>query len=167
MATPDVPGYTAPAKPATPTSPAIPEIMAADELHTGCWAEHDDESSLILVEDVTDEKVIYTIFDVNKKIEYRDSMHPDLFKRSYTFRSGEAVANELWTWHDKTKFPFERIMENKKFALTIEDKITAAIRVAEALKLESTQLRADRRRFSSVMGMIDKLQSALSRLRGI
>ena len=147
MATPEVPGY-------------LPQNQ--DTLAAGCWGEHKDDSSLILVEEVENERVIYTIFDIDNKKEFRDQMPIDLFMRSYSYVSGESVASLQWVWHDKTIFPWRKVIDNDAL---IERKETAAVKVAENLNLEGKELVKDPKRFSSIRKLVNKLQEAISRLR--
>src|SRR5262245_2443793 len=107
-----------------------------DELAMGCWAEHDD-GSLIFVESTEANRVIYSIFDLAKEppIEYRDAMPESSFKKTFSWKTG---AFEKWTWHDKTPFPWDRIIENG-FAdgekpVSADHTLTAAERVAESLR---------------------------------
>jgi hypothetical protein len=82
-----------------------------DELAMGCWAEHDD-GSLILVESTEASRIIYSIFDMAKEppIEYRDAMPEVSFKK--TFSWDPKSANEKWARHDKTPFPWEKIIDS-------------------------------------------------------
>ncbi len=100
MSTNDVPG-------------AKPENR--DTLAMGAWAEHKD-GSLILVEGTEGGKAIYSVFDMAKDppIEYRDAMLEKDFKTTYSWdATGKKPGpNERWTWHDKTPFPWDRIVKN-------------------------------------------------------
>ncbi len=91
MSTADVPG-------------AVPANL--DTLHTGCWAENaDDDNSYILVEGVENGRVVYEVFDTSKTppVAFRDVMSETRFKQRFT-RAG-------WTWHDKTEFPWESVIQ--------------------------------------------------------
>jgi hypothetical protein len=98
MSTNDVPG-------ANPSN--------GDSLGMGCWAEHSD-GSLMLVESTEASRVIYSMFDMSRDppIEYRDAMPESSFKKTFSWdptrRSGP---NEKWVWHDKTPFPWDRIIK--------------------------------------------------------
>lgn len=122
MATNDVPG-------ANPVN--------NDELHVGCWAEHAD-GSLILVMGLTKGRVVYSIFDLSTDppVEYRDAMPEDGFKKDFSFASGK----DKWTWHDKTEFPWNRVMKDFKdgsrFA-SANDLINAAQRVVKSRSIRS------------------------------
>lgn len=95
MSTNDVPGYNE---------------DNHDELGVGCWAEHDD-GSLIFVESTEANRVIYSVFDMSKKpiVEYRDSMMEGAFKKTFSWDSKSK--KDRWTWHDKTAFPWDRIIK--------------------------------------------------------
>ena len=89
---------------------------ANDVLFKGCWAEADAES-LLFVEDI-DEKdniVIFNIFDLSKDpiLDYRDSMTIDDFKEEFSYGSkmNKKIKGNKWTWHDKTKFPWKKIIK--------------------------------------------------------
>lgn len=86
-----------------------------DKLAMGAWAEHAD-GSLILVESTEGNRAIYSVFDLSKEppIEFRDAMPEVSFKTTYSWKPGGKAAgtpNEKWTWHDKTPFPWDRIIK--------------------------------------------------------
>jgi hypothetical protein len=55
------------------------------------------------------------VFDVSKEppMEYRDAMPQDGFKKHFSWDpdGSDADDNIKWKWHDKTPFPWERIIE--------------------------------------------------------
>lgn len=128
MSTNDVPGF---------------DPKNNDTLHMGCWSEHDD-GSLIFVESTEGNRVVYSIFDKAKDpvVEYRDSMPEINFKRQFSWKSGGAgLSKERWTWHDKTPFPWDRVIKNGaqdglRYA-SVEGLKTAAQRVGESLRLQA------------------------------
>jgi hypothetical protein len=146
MSTNDVPGF----------NPAN-----NDELCAMCWAEHDD-GSLILVESTEGSRVIYSIFDMSKDppIEYRDAMPEASFKRTFSWKSDDvndiahrsksAMSHNIkWTWHDKTPFPWDRVIrsgaqDGGRHAFA-EHTLNAAERVAESLRLRGNKIRDDLR----------------------
>ena len=81
-----------------------------DELAAGCWAEHDD-GSLILVNAVSDDRVIFEIFDPAGKAgeSVRDEYPVEQFKVDFSWPAN----GDKWVWHDKTPFPYERIMTDR------------------------------------------------------
>jgi hypothetical protein len=81
-----------------------------DVLAMGCWAEHED-GSLIFVESVEAGTVVYSMFDVSAEpvVEYRDAMPEKGFAKRFSWLGKNDVK---WTWHDKTAFPWERVMEH-------------------------------------------------------
>ena len=132
MSTNDVPG-------------AKPENR--DVLAMGCWAEADD-GSLIFVESVEAGKVVYSIFDMaqDPPIEYRDAMANGAFRSVFSWPTD---TGDKWTWHDKTPFPWDRVMEDFKPAFRPASALatmTAAQRVAQSLHLHGEELARDRRR---------------------
>jgi hypothetical protein len=147
---------------------------------------------MILVESTEGSRVIYSIFDMAKEpaMEYRDAMPEVSFKATYSYdATGAKKLNERWTWHDKTPFPWDRIIKNgikngarlpsADHTLTAAERIvetrkrhisTAAERVAAELKLQGENLdpaRAEDRmdrfmdRMETIFGGIAR---ALSRL---
>lgn len=158
-----------------------------DVLAMGCWAEHED-GSLIFVEGTEQAKVIYSVFDMSKEppFEYRDAMPETTFKRTYSWDpKGKKPTNEKWTWHDKTPFPWERIVQNfadgsrypsaghvataaeriRQTRTRHEEESTAASRVADALHLEGRAL--DERRFEDrVERMFGRMEDIWSRIAG-
>lgn len=126
MSTNDVPG----ARPAN-----------RDQLAMGCWAEHED-GSLILVESTEGGRTIYSIFDVDKDpiTEYRDAMNEGAFKQAFSWAPGKSK-DERWTWHDKTAFPWDRIIrdgarDGVRHA-SADDLLTAAERVRRSRELHA------------------------------
>lgn len=152
MATNDVPGYK-------------PENR--DVLGMGAWAEAED-GSLIFVEGVEAARVVYAMFDLaaTPPVQFRDAMNEWDFKKAYSWepdadpeealpadapkRSKKAkkdavaliqTAKVCWTWHDKTPFPWDRVMKGGakpglEYA-SAEGQLNAARRVAEALGLQA------------------------------
>ncbi len=119
-----------------------------DQLAMGCWAEHAD-GSLIFVESTEGGRVIYLMFDVAKSppVEYRDAMPEASFKTTFTWGKG---SKERWTWHDKTPFPWDRVIKNGfpdgEKSVSADDQLTAAERVAESLRLRGARISRDQYR---------------------
>lgn len=117
MSTPDVPGH----------NPANNDVLAM-----GCWAEHQDES-LILVENTEGGRVIYSVFDMSKTppMEYRDSMAEGAFKKTYSWDPKKS--KDRWTWHDKTQFPWDKLigtgLRDGVKHVHADDQISAAERI--------------------------------------
>lgn len=82
-----------------------------DQLAMGCWAEHED-GSLIHVESTEGGRVVYYMFNLatNPVTEYRDGMAEGAFKKAFSWNPKDP-ASEKWTWHDKTPFPWDRIIK--------------------------------------------------------
>lgn len=160
-----------------------------DALAMGAWAEHAD-GSLMLVESTEANRVIYSVFDMARDppIEYRDAMPEASFKTTYSWEAGSTKKklNEKWTWHDKTPFPWDRIIKHFKdgpksaaadHTTTAAERImasrdrhaTAAQRVADELHLKGEEL--DRSNFEDRMervldaakGFVDHLFGAAKR----
>ena len=133
MSTPDVPG-------------AKPENN--DTLHTGCWAEHKD-GSLILVESTEigtggpgrpskDGNVLYSTFSLGSTVnEYRAAESLAKFSSMFSYvpekDRGDGVSEE-WTWHDKTPFPWNRVIDaGAKLAESRQLDPSGAVQKADAL----------------------------------
>lgn len=132
MATQDVPG----ANPAN-----------ADKLAHGNWAEHAD-GSLILVEGNESGRVVFQMFDLTHRpyTRWLGAMTEAEFKLKFSFKP-IGTSTERWTWHDKTSFPWDRVMSvfqaPKPEFVNPEDELSAAQRVAESLKLHGQRLTED------------------------
>ncbi len=80
-----------------------------DVLAAGCWSEHED-GTLIFVKG-TEDRVVYEIYDMadDPPTTYTDAMAEEEFKKFFSWDpKGEGLK---WTWHDKTPFPWERIIK--------------------------------------------------------
>lgn len=129
MSTNDVPG----------ANPANNDVLAL-----GCWAEHED-GSLVFVMSVEGGRVVYSIFDMSVEpvVEYRDSMLQGAFERQFSYDDRQSDQIK-WTWHDKTPFPWERVIKKGatsgvKYA-SADDQLSAAERVAASRNLRGQDL---------------------------
>lgn len=155
MSTNDVPG-------ANPTN--------GDSLRMGCWAEHEDKS-MIFVESTELDRVVYSLFDVSRDppLEFRDAMAEDEFKKTFSWPN---KTGEKWTWHDKTPFPWDRIMRDFPAGTRVASASamsTAAARIAESLGLRGRRVEGEdighlRDELRSATTIIDRLQRALNRI---
>lgn len=150
-----------------------------DQLGMGCWAEHQD-GSLVFVESTEGGRVIYSMFDLSKTppIEYRDAMPEVNFKRMFSWdpTGKKPGPNERWVWHDKTAFPWDRVIKkgvnDGPRVPSAEQQMSAAERVAESLRLRAEEFNEadnDHRmdRFMNRMeGMMRGIRDALERLPG-
>jgi len=117
------------------------EVENNDDLHIGCWAEHKD-GSMILVEGVTDDGiVVFSMFDFSDKkdpIEYRSSMPINGFNKSFSYNDGDDRSKKIiWTWHDKTAFPWDRVMSQLRDGvkdISVNKTLSAAQRIIDSLK---------------------------------
>ena len=172
MATHDVPG----------SNPAN-----KDELSMGCWAEHDD-GSLLFVDSTEGGVVVYEMFDMSKDppVVYRDSMSEQDFKQFFSWApdvgskkkkgkglfKGRQPQNEKWLWHDKTPFPWDRVLgtqDGPAFA-SASGLRTAAERVAESIRAKGQEVSKDQygHKADQTMGrlntILDKVDRALQEL---
>lgn len=160
MSTNDVPGFK-------------PEHH--DELAMGCWAEHADDS-LLLVESVEGGYVVYSMFDFadGPILEYRDKMAQGAFEKAFSYDpdKDDDDLNVLWIWHDKTPFPWDRIIDKGarpglRFARG-EDYETVAERIARHRKLHAHKFdyqSAVSKAGSATRAIKDKIQRAIGELR--
>lgn len=118
-----------------------------DELAAGCWAEHDD-GSLLFVKGTENDQVVYELYDVvqDPPVYYQDAMRLSEFEKSFS-HPPTGVSDVDWTWHDKTPFPWSRVMKSfdkpVPLAADVHDTLSAAQRVAESLRLRGQKLRRD------------------------
>ena len=147
-----------------------------DELAVGAWGEHED-GSLIFVEGVQDYRVIYSMFDMapTPPLEYRDAMSEIVFKRSFSWSAPSAspLSNEKWTWHDKTPFPWNKIIKegisDGARLTSAADTLSAAARIAASLGVRAEEF--DRQHFAAyetrerVGGIMARIGRALKELR--
>lgn len=133
MATDDVPG----------ANPANKDVLSA-----GCWAEHSD-GSLLYVKGTENQQVVYELYDTlhAPPVHYQDAMREEAFKKQFSYPPIGKSA-EKWTWHDKTPFPWTRVMSAldrpMPQAADVVETLSAAARVAEVLRLRAhSTLKAD------------------------
>jgi len=161
MSTQDVPGHGS---------------AKSDTLCMGVWGEHSD-GSLLFVESTEGGKVIYSIFDMAQEpiVEYRDAMPEKGFKETFSFGSKISKVDAGWVFHDKTPFPWDKVMaaggkDGMRYA-SAADQLNAAQRVAESMKLRKETFHEDKwaHRVEQVgrkgRAIIDKIQRAVSELR--
>jgi len=161
MSTQDVPGHGS---------------AKSDTLAMGVWGEHDD-GSLLFVESTEGGRVIYSIFDMAQTpiVEYRDAMPEKGFKETFSFGSKNAKVDAGWVFHDKTPFPWDKIMaaggkDGMRYA-SAEDQLNAAQRVAQSMEMRGSTFDEDKwAHLRDSVGrkgrmIIDKIQRAVGELR--
>lgn len=159
----------------------VPGARAAnnDELGLGCWAEHED-GTLLFVESTEADRVIYSVFDTRKNppMEFRDAMPEDGFKKHFSWDPNSKDDDQIkWTWHDKTPFPWDRIIEEGipegvRHA-SAQHLLTAAEKVAEKRDLIGKSVDEDdikSRLSKTIVGRVGRavvsgIQSAISELK--
>lgn len=82
-----------------------------DDLHAGCWGEHKD-GSLVYVLGTENNTVLFCAFDLSgkKPVEYRDALPLKAFQEKFTYNVTRP-SSIRFTWHDKTLFPWDRVMK--------------------------------------------------------
>jgi hypothetical protein len=161
MSTQDVPGHGS---------------AKSDTLAMGVWGEHND-GSLLFVESTEGGRVIYSIFDMAQApiVEYRDAMPEKGFKETFSFGSKNSKVDNGWVFHDKTPFPWDKVMasgakDGMRYA-SAKDQLNAAQRVAESMEMRGNTIDEDKwAHMLEVAGrkgkvIVDKIQRAVSALR--
>lgn len=159
MSTNDVPG----------ANPVNQDILA-----TGCWAEFND-GSLLFVKGNEKNKVIYELYDLAQTppVSYQDAMEEEAFKKAFSF-SPIGQSKDKLTWHDKTPFPWNRVMKSfdkprPDFA-DVQDTLSAAARVAASLRLRAHRLEEEDvepqiEQIRAKRGVMRRIGDALSALK--
>jgi hypothetical protein len=164
MSTQDVPGFD-----------DLKSDAKQDELHIGVWGEHSD-NSLILVEGVEQGRVVFSIFDMSPTppMEYRDSLPEKQFKSQFSFNSKSSIIKQGWVWHDKTQFPWNKIMDNFPDGTrypSADVAVNEAQRIAKIKSLRGAIVKKEN--YTHMMDQIgkkgrmivDKIQRAVNELR--
>jgi len=146
-----------------------------DVLALGCWAEHDD-GTLIFVQAAEGGRVIYSVFDMAEDpiLEYRDAMPEKGFKEKFSYGKD---TTDLWTWHDKTPFPWDRVIKagarSGQRVADVEEELNAAKRLARSRKLHGDEVEDDEyahfeevKRSKPARSIINRIQRAIGELRG-
>lgn len=161
MATHDVPG----ANPAN-----------ADELAALNWAEHKD-GTLLFVKGTEGGKIVFDIFDLAREpvMYYTDAM-PELRFKKYFNHGPAGTRKDEWTWHDKTTFPWDRVMKRlgrpQPQHADVADQLTAAERVARDLGKRGRELTEEDvahftpREYPASRGVMRRLRDAMDAFRG-
>lgn len=130
MATNDVPG----------SNPAN-----KDKLSRGCWAEHEDGSLLYVVDIDENDRVIFNMYDLGDTqtpVFYPHALALTDFEDTFSYnpkKKKKDIADIKWTHHDKTPFPWDKVM--KVFSTPVPQNtevanvLSAASRIAKSLKL--------------------------------
>jgi len=141
-----------------------------DILAAACWAEHED-GSLLYVKGTENGQVVYELYDVSQDpvMNYQDAMREGAFKTQFSFPP-VGTSSEKWTWHDKTPFPWDRVMKHINTPTPrhadVHDQLSAAARVAESLRLKGQKLKEEavehmtERSANRGVAIIDRLQRA-------
>jgi hypothetical protein len=114
-------------------------------------------------------------------VEYRDAMPERDFKAAFSWKAdtsklkgkAKSIPQMEWTWHDKTRFPWERVIkegakDGMRYA-SASDLRTAAERVADSLKLRAEKVANKEhmlptKRMKKIGGMLRSLANALEGL---
>jgi len=147
----------------------------ADNLDVGCWAEDEDQTSLINIIGHEAGSVVYQLYDLSEDpvMYYQDAMLEQEFKDFFSAPpTGDSDIE--WTWHDKTTFPWDRVM--KRFSgkvpqyADVEDHLSMAQRVAQKLGLRAKKMSEQEvtphveQQRSRGMAVIEKIAEALGSL---
>ena len=159
------------------STPSVPgaDLQNADKLEVGSWAEDDGGKSLVFVKGREFGRVVFEIYDLGTTpvMFYQDAMLESEFKTEFSFPP-VGKSKVRWTWHDKTAFPWDRVM--KRFSTPVpvhadvDEQLSAAQQVAADLKLRGRALEEEevtphveqrRRRGYAIM---DRLMESLGRI---
>jgi hypothetical protein len=116
-----------------------------DTLSVGCWAEDAKQTSLVLVVGHEGGSVVFDLYDLDQQppLFYRDAMIEEEFKRFFSVPP-TGKSDIRWTWHDKTNFPWDRVMKRLSTKAPqhadVEEQLTVAQRVAQKLGLRGRKL---------------------------
>lgn len=101
-----------------------------DVLGVGNWAEHND-GSLILINSLNDDRVIFSVFDMIKGVEHRSTMPVDEFNRQFSanLEKQPGELDDKWLWHDKTEFPWDRLFDTSKMELLPDNDASLAVTI--------------------------------------
>jgi hypothetical protein len=116
-----------------------------DDLSVGCWAEDKDRTSLIHVIGHEGGSVVFQLYDLHEdpSLYYQDAMMEDEFKDFFSVPP-VGSSDVPWTWHDKTTFPWDRVM--KRFSgkapqyADVQDHLSVAQKIAQKLGLRGKRL---------------------------
>lgn len=119
-----------------------------DELKMGCWAESKD-GSLLLVEGYEQGLCVFCLFDLSgpDPIQYRDRMVEADFRALFVPKAGDTPE---WTWHDKTPFPWDRVI--KQGARPGLDYASAEAQLSAAERLRQRLIRQGRQLAGTILG---------------
>lgn len=150
-------------------------VANSDVLSMGCWAENED-GSLIFVDSVEGGRVIYEVFDLGRDpiMSYKDAMPEKGFKKHFSWDPDD-VGSIKWTWHDKTPFPWDKVIkegvcDGPRYA-SADGLMTAAARVARSRHLmgqpvDESKYEHLRERITAIgKSAIRKIQRAIDTLK--
>lgn len=143
-----------------------------DVLAAGCWAEHED-GSLLYVKGTENNRVVYELYDMQESpvVYYQDAMAEDDFKKAFSFPP-VGTSDIKWTWHDKTPFPWDKVISEiktpKPQMADSLDILSAAAKVAKSLRLRAQNVAAkdvehmgDTEGAKAARSIGDRIQAAL------
>ena len=147
-----------------------------DYLDRGAWAEDKDQTSLVHVIGKEAGSVVFQIYDLTEDpiIFYQNAMIESEFKDFFSVPP-VGTSDVEWTWHDKTDFPFDKVM--KRFSsktshhADVQDQMSVAQRIAAKLKIKGKRLTEDDvsahtdQERGRGLAIIDAIGDALSKIR--
>jgi len=116
-----------------------------DQLDQGCWAEDAGQTSLVHVIGHEHGSVVFQLYDLSETpiIFYQDAMLAKDFKDFFSVPPF-GTSDVTWTWHDKTNFPFDRVM--KRFSsktshhADVQDQLSIVQKIAQKLHMTGSRL---------------------------
>jgi len=145
-------------------------------LDRGAWAEDKDQTSLVHVIGKEAGSIVFQIYDLSEDpiIFYQDAMIESEFKNFFSVPP-VGTSDVVWTWHDKTDFPFDRVM--KRFSskashhADVKDQLSVAQRIAAKLHIKGKRLTEEdvsaqtEQERGRGLAIIDAIGDALSKIR--
>jgi hypothetical protein len=115
-----------------------------DDLSVGCWAEAKD-GSLLHVIGHEGGSVVFQLYDLDEDppFYYQDAMLEADFKQEFSVPP-IGTSRVPWTWHDKTDFPWDRVM--KRFSgkapqyADVEDHLSIAAKIGRKLGMRGRRM---------------------------
>ncbi len=147
-----------------------------DYLDRGAWAEDKDQTSLVHVIGKEAGSVVFQLYDLDENpiIFYQNAMIESEFKDFFSVPP-VGTSEVEWTWHDKTDFPFDRVMKRfsskASYHADVQEQMSAAKRINAKLKMKAQRLteadvsaQMDQERGRG-LAIIDAIGNALSKIR--
>jgi len=121
-----------------------------DILKVGCWAECED--SLLFVKSAEGDRVIFEVYDLSHEpiVYMQDAMRIADFKEQFTWdrskKGGKGLKAIPWVWHDKTAFPWDKVIKRGLQAGAQVADVEEDLKRADKVKAARKRLKTRRRK---------------------